>query len=98
MDNSVPVIVLSPGRSLVQQGSLATIRTLGRLGISMYGVLDRRSPVARSRHLTNAYSYDMERGSTDELIGYLLDIGHSIGEKSILVCTDDLGLNLLDEH
>ena len=52
----MPVLVLNVGRLVLHHGRVGVIRSLGRMGVPVYAVVeDRFTPAAVSRHLTGAF-------------------------------------------
>lgn len=52
VDRTVPAIVLKFDRNVFHHGGLGVIRSLGRLGVPVYGVQeDRWAPAGASRYL-----------------------------------------------
>ena len=85
LNTSVPVVVIAPGYH-----GHAIARTLGRLGVSVYGVHgDPRSPAARSRYWEENIFWDLESHSPDESVNRLLQLSREIGRNPILLATDD---------
>ena len=99
MDISVPVVVLAPG---YHGHNIA--RSLGRLGVPVYGIhADPRSPAARSRYWEGNFTWDTARGTPEESVDRLLQIGGKIGsmERSaipILIPTDDSSCMFVADH
>jgi D-aspartate ligase len=88
MNASVPVIVIAPGYH-----GHAIARTLGRLGVAVYGVhADSHSPAARSRYWRKNYFWDIEQAPPEESVNWLLELGRKIAalaSRPILIPTDD---------
>jgi len=80
-----PVLVLAPGYH-----GHGIARSLGRLGVPVYGVhADRRSPAARSKYWRGNYFWDLAQARPDVSVGWLLMLATKIGGRPILVPTDD---------
>ncbi len=87
LDNSVPVVVLVSS----QHGGVGIIRSLGRLGIPVYGIhQDSWEPAARSRFLKRAFRWDFSAASAAESVSFLLDVAQQIGNRPILLATSDV--------
>jgi len=94
VDSSTAVVVLAPG--YVGHG---VARSLGRLGILVYGVhADRRSPAARSRYWRGNFIWALDRASAAESVDYLLRLGRQIGSRPILIPTDDVSCLFVADH
>lgn len=94
LETSVPVVVLCPGYH-----GHAIARSLGRLGVAVYGVhSDTRSPAARSRYWRQNFFWDIRVSRPAESVERLLDVARSIGSQPILVPTDDESCLLVADH
>jgi D-aspartate ligase len=94
LKTSVPVVVLCPGYH-----GHAIARSLGRLGVAVYGVhSDTRSPAARSRYWRQNFFWDIRVSRPAESVERLLDVARSIGSQPILVPTDDESCLLVADH
>ncbi len=94
MNNSVPVVVIAPGYH-----GHAIARSLGRLGVPVYGVhANSRSPAARSRYWRENYIWDISTASPKESVDWLLRLGRKIGSRPILIPTDDYSCVFLADH
>lgn len=95
-DASVPAVVLNPAR----YGGLGVIRSLGRAGVPVYGVLESRSvPAASSRYL--AGRRHICRPDYDDVAAVTLSLtrlAERIGRRAVLLPTDDISAIFLAEH
>jgi predicted ATP-grasp superfamily ATP-dependent carboligase len=99
LDSTVPVLVLKVGRYVIHHGSIGIIRSLGRLGVPVYAVVeDRFTPVALSRYLTGAFVWETRGLDTGRLLAGIQIIGERLGRPAILVPTDDLAAAFIAEH
>lgn len=94
IDTSVPVVVIAPGYH-----GHGIARSLGRLGVPMYGVhADTRSPAARSRYWRKNYAWDLAKVPPVESVDWLLRLSRTIGMRPILIPTDDDSCVFLADH
>ncbi len=94
LNTSVPVVVIAPGFH-----GHAIARSLGRLGVSVYGVhADSRSPAARSRYWRKNYFWDIEKAAPEDSVDWLLQLGKKIGSRPILIPTDDDSCVFVADH
>jgi len=94
IDTSVPVVVIAPGYH-----SHGIARSLGRLGVPMYGVhADSRSPAARSRYWRENFVWDIAKASPEESVDWLLRLSRKIGSSPILIPTDDYSCLFVADH
>jgi D-aspartate ligase len=94
-----PAVVLKLDRNVMHHGGLGVIRSLGRLGVPVYGVHEGPlAPAANSRYLQGRYFWNP--GATDpaSLTDGLLRLAAVIGEPAVLIPTDDAGAIFLAEH
>jgi predicted ATP-grasp superfamily ATP-dependent carboligase len=86
MDTSTPVVVLK----LEHYGGLGIVRSLGRLGIPVYGVEGHASaPGLVSRYCRGRFVWDVDTAAAEASVECLLIIGRTIGRRSILIPTSD---------
>jgi len=94
LNTSVPAVVIAPG---YHGHSIA--RSLGRLGIAVYGVhADSRSPAAWSRYWRKNFTWDIAGTPPEESVDWLLQLGQKIGSRPILIPTDDNSCNFVADH
>ena len=98
-DTGTPVVVLKVGRYALHHGGLGAIRTLGRVGVPVYGVHeDRLAPAAASRYLAGKFIWETGGESVERFLQGMTELGRRLGRPAILVPTDDLAAILLAEH
>jgi len=84
-DVSTPVVVVN-----CKLGALAIMRTLGRLGVPMYGVdADPRSPAMLSRYCRERFLFGLDENHPAEFLNRLLEVGRRLGRPAILIPTSD---------
>lgn len=94
LNTSVPVVVLAPGYH-----GHGIARSLGRLGVPVYGVhADRRSPAASSRHWRKNFIWNIARSSPEQSVDWLLQLGRKIGSRPLLISTDDDSCLFVADH
>jgi D-aspartate ligase len=98
-DTTVPAFVLKLGYLPLHHGGLGVIRTLGRVGVPVYGVHeDRFTPAAVSRYLQGRFLWVPDGTDVDELLDGMAAIAERIQRPAIAIPTDDLSAILLAEH
>jgi predicted ATP-grasp superfamily ATP-dependent carboligase len=86
-DISIPVVILRAHG----HGALGILRSLGRLGVAAYVVdPDPMAPAFISRYCQRKFVYDIENGSAQRSVQYLLDVARKLGQRSILIPTSDV--------
>jgi predicted ATP-grasp superfamily ATP-dependent carboligase len=94
LDNSVPVVVIAPGFH-----GHAIARSLGRLGVPVYGVhAQKYSPIASSRYWHKNFVWDIEKASPEASLDWLLQLSRRIGTRPIILPTDDHSCVFLADH
>src|SRR3989442_274812 len=99
LDPKVPVLVLKTGRYVLHHGTLGIVRSLGRLGVPVYAVIeDGVAPVAMSRYLTGAFVWKTGGLDTGALLTGLAAISERLSGPAILIPTDDVAAAFVAEH
>jgi D-aspartate ligase len=98
-DTSVPAVVLKLTPNVMHHGGLGVIRSLGRAGVTVYGVHEApRAPVASSRYLSGRFFWQANSGSVADVTEGLTRLAEKIGQPAVLLPTDDVGALYLAEH
>jgi D-aspartate ligase len=85
-DTSSPVTVIKS----YHHGSLGIARSLGRLGVGVYGVDSNPKALGlHSRYFKGKYLCNLDNASPKETIQYLLEVADKIGKPSLLIPTYD---------
>jgi predicted ATP-grasp superfamily ATP-dependent carboligase len=93
-DVSTPVVVVN-----CKLGALAIMRSLGPLGVPVYGVdADPRSPAMLSRYCRERFLHGFDEGRPREFLDQLLGIGRGLGRKAILIPTSDETAQFVVDH
>src|SRR5579863_5315802 len=99
IDPSTPAVVLKFDPNVMHHGGLGAIRSLGRLGVPVYGVVEGPwTPAARSRYLAGRLVWQPDPEQADRTTEGLLRIAERIGRPAVLIPTDDAGAIFLAEH
>src|SRR5512143_705389 len=86
-------------RNVFHHGGLGVIRSLGRLGIPVYGVQeDRWAPAGASRYLHGRWLWPAAGADTDRRLSGLAALAARIGRPSVLIPTDDAAAIFIAEH
>ena len=90
----VPVVVLS-----CQLGALAIMRTLGALGIPLYGVDgDRSAPAMLSRYCRERIVLEFSEHRPGPYLDGLMALGRRLGQKAVLIATSDETTQFVADH
>jgi D-aspartate ligase len=85
-DTTLPVLVLQ----MQHHGALGVVRSLGRLGVPVYGVHRTHRPAASfSRYCRKVFVLDLETTSPQESVDSLKEIARDIGGMPLLMPTND---------
>jgi predicted ATP-grasp superfamily ATP-dependent carboligase len=99
IDPSTPAVVLKFDPNVMHHGGLGAIRSLGRLGIPVYGVVEGAwTPAARSRYLTERLVWRPDPDQAERTTEGLRRLAERIGRPAVLIPTDDAGAIFLAEH
>jgi D-aspartate ligase len=83
--NNTPVVVLC-----CELGALSIMRTLGKLGIKVYGVdSNPKAPALFSKYCRKFYHVAFNEDEPEAYIAKVLDIGTQLGNHAILIPTSD---------
>ena len=98
-DLTTPAVVLKLDPNVLHHGGLGVIRSLGRLGVPVYGVHEGRwAPAASSRYLAGRMFWQPPPDDVDRITAGLLELARRIGRPAVLLPTDDAGAIFLAEH
>jgi D-aspartate ligase len=99
VDVTTPAVVLKLDHNVMHHGGLGVIRSLGRLGVPVYGVHEARwAPAANSRYLHGRYFWQPKLSDPDQLVAGLQRLSDLIGRPAVVIATDDAGSIFLAEH
>ena len=100
IDRRVPVLVVKIGSYPLHHGGVGVIRTLGRLGVPVYAITeDRFTPAAMSCYCTKRFVWSTTgQEEPRQLVDGLLDIGRRLGQRTLVVPTDEEAAVLIVEH
>src|ERR1700722_4515955 len=99
IDTSTPAVVLKFDPNVMHHGGLGVIRSLGRIGVPVYGVHEGLwAPAASSRYLAGRFFWQPSPEDTDRVLAGLRRLAEHIGQPSVLLTTDDAGAIFLAEH
>ena len=98
-DTTVPALVLKMDSYALHHGGLGVVRSLGRLGIPVYGVYQERlMPAAVSSYLSGRFIWRGEVEDESRFLDGMAMIGERLGRPAVLVPTDDLGAIMVSQH
>jgi D-aspartate ligase len=99
VDVTTPAVVLKLDRNVMHHGGLGVIRSLGRIGVPVYGVHEGPlAPAANSRYLQGRAFWSPGPGDADRITDGLIQLADRIGRRAVLLPTDDAGAIFLAEH
>jgi D-aspartate ligase len=99
IDTSTPAVVLKLDPNVLHHGGLGVIRSLGRLGVPVYGVHESPlAPAAGSRYLRGRYFWQPGASDHERIRDGLITLADQIGQPAVLLPTDDAGAIFLAEH
>jgi D-aspartate ligase len=96
---ATPTVVLKFDPNVMHHGGLGVIRSLGRIGVPVYGVHEGPwAPAANSRYLRGRFFWQPDPYEVERVQAGLLRLGERIGQPAMLLPTDDAGSIFLAEH
>jgi len=98
-DLSTPAVVLKFDPNVMHHGGLGAIRSLGRLGVPVYGVHEGPwAPAANSRYLHGRWFWRPSPDDAGRVRAGLLALAERIGRPAVLIPTDDAAAIFLAEN
>jgi D-aspartate ligase len=98
-DTSTPAVVLKLDPNVMHHGGLGVIRSLGRIGVPVYGVHeDPLAPAASSRYLRGRCFWRPDAENAERIRAGLIRLAARIGRPAVLLPTDDAGAIFLAEQ
>jgi predicted ATP-grasp superfamily ATP-dependent carboligase len=95
MDVTTPVLVLESSR----HGGIMAARSLGRLGIPVYGAdRDSQASLFSSKYCRGGFILDFSCADRERSVEDLANIGHKIGRQPILIPTSDSAALFIAKH
>lgn len=92
---SIPVVVMKTEH----YGGLGIVRSLGRLGVRMFGIDKTEfSPALRSRYCAHGFVWDLEQHTEEESLEYLRSVVYRTGPFPILIPTSDETMMFVAKH
>jgi D-aspartate ligase len=99
VDTRAPVVVLKFDPNVMHHGGLGVIRSLGRMGVPVYGLHEGPwAPAASSRYLHGRFFWQPNPDQVEQVQAGLLRLAERIGPPAVLLPTDDAGSIFLAEH
>ena len=99
VDTTTPAVVLKFDPNVMHHGGLGVIRSLGRQGVPVYGVHEGPwAPAASSRYLHGRCFWQPSPDDVERVQAGLKKLAERIGQRAVLVPTDDAGAIFLAEH
>jgi predicted ATP-grasp superfamily ATP-dependent carboligase len=99
IDVTTPAVVLKFDPNVMHHGGLGAIRSLGRLGVPVFGVHEGPwAPAANSRYLQGRVFWTPNPEHSQRVQSGLMQLAQRIGRPSVLITTDDAGAIFLAEH
>jgi predicted ATP-grasp superfamily ATP-dependent carboligase len=93
-DVSTPVVVVN-----CKLGALAIMRSLGRLGVPLYGVdPDPRSPAMLSRYCRERFLFGLDASRPAESLDRIAQVAQRLGRQAILIPTSDETAQFVVDH
>jgi D-aspartate ligase len=99
LDVTYPALILKASRTTINHGALAVARTLGRLGVPVYAIVeDGYTPLASSRYLTSTFVWDSWPSDSESFLKSISAIAGFIARPAIIIPMDDLSAIFVAEN
>jgi len=99
LDTKYPALILKMSPNVIHHGALAVTRTLGRLGVPVYAVVeDAYAPLALSRYLTKAFVWDSRPTDSESFVKAMSLVAEAIAQPAIIIPMDDLSAVFVAEN
>jgi D-aspartate ligase len=99
LDTTWPALILKANPNIIHHGALAVARTLGRLGVPVYAVVeDGYTPLALSRYVTRAFVWKSWPSEPESFLKAMSTIAEIIARPAIVIPMDDLSAILAAEN
>jgi D-aspartate ligase len=99
LDTAYPTLILKASRGVIHHGALAVARTLGRLGVQIFAVVDDGySPLAMSRYVTSTFVWESWPGDPASFRKEMATIAEVIDHPSIIIPMDDMSAVFVAEN
>src|SRR5438477_9050538 len=94
-DVSTPVVVLV----CYKHGGLAVVRSLGRLGIPVYVIHDKRVTAGFfSRYCRGRFVWELDNARPEASLRFLKHVHERIGQRALLIPTSDVAAMFVADH
>ncbi|MFI6481289.1 ATP-grasp domain-containing protein [Nonomuraea sp. NPDC050663] len=94
-----PAVVVRMDNNPFHHGTLAAIRSLGRLGVDVHAVIaEPYGPAARSNYLSSCHSWLDAPTRAESFLSTLLALADRIGSRPVLLPMDDITAIYMAEH
>ena len=98
-DRQYPVLIFKQGRSPISHGALGIARTLGRMGIQVYAIVESAyTPLAASRYITATFLWESWPCDRESFVTQMAAISRTIGRPAVLIPMDDLSAIFVAEN
>src|SRR5260370_7123812 len=99
VDATTPAVVLKFDPNVMHHGGLGVIRSLGRIGVPVYGVHEGPwAPAANSRYLAGRFFWQPSPADVDRVLKGLLPLPEHLRQPSLLLTTHAPGPIFLPPH
>ena len=99
LNTSCPVLILKAARGVLHHGALGIARSLGRLGVPVYAVVDDKfAPLTKSRYLAGYFVWGNWPSEVPEFLREISAVAEQIGQRTMLFPLDDLSAIVVSEN
>src|SRR5437764_15234910 len=98
-ESAVPVLILKIGRYVVHHGTVGIIRTLGRMGVPVFSIVeDGFTPAAVCKYVAGAVIWETNGLDAKKLLDGMAVMVNGLNRPTILVPTDGVAEIVIAEQ
>jgi D-aspartate ligase len=99
LDRTRPVVIIKFDDNPLHHGTLGAIRSLGRAGVPVHVVHERRAvPAGRSRYVRSENAWPVTLGGPGDAVAVLSEVAADVGGRPVLLPVDDAGAVFVSEQ
>jgi D-aspartate ligase len=97
--SAVPVLLLKIGRYVLHHGTIGIIRSLGRMGVPVFTIVeDRFTPAAVCKYVAGTLTWETHGLNAKQLLDGMASIGKRLNRSTVLIPTDDVAAIFVAEQ
>jgi predicted ATP-grasp superfamily ATP-dependent carboligase len=99
LDRTRPVVIIKFDDNPLHHGTLGAIRSLGRAGVPVHVIHERRAlPAGRSRYVRSENAWPATLSGPGDAVAVLSELASEVGGRPVLLPVDDAGAVFMSEQ